>query len=180
VPINTPKATKDIAAGQEIFIWYGDAKWFEGKNLSYADVDYASTMWRPDLHPLPYRRKVAQRTRADGRHSYAVLETIRPGSILEISLCVVMSVVVIDQFPFLWDFVLIGETEHEHTGCILGANRYLPPHTHTPPVFSQIKAKEISGNVLTRFCISFLHSLSSDAHTRNLLIRSPLEHMTWG
>ena len=133
VHINTPKATKDIAAGQEIFIRYGSAKWFEGKNLSYADVDYASTMWRPDLHPLPYRRKVAQRTRADGRHSYVVLETIRPGSILEISLCVVVSVVVIDQFPFLWDFVLIGETEHEHTGC---QQTFASSHAHTACVFA--------------------------------------------
>jgi len=115
--INTFKATKDIAAGQEILVRYGSAKWFEVKNIPYADVDYASTMWRPDLHPLPYRRKVAQRTGADGRYSYAVLENIRPGSILEISLCVEVSVVVVDQLPFLWDFVLTGETEHEHTGC---------------------------------------------------------------
>ena len=115
--INIFKAAKDIAAGQELFIRYGSAKWFGGRNLSYADVDYESTMWRPDLHPLPYRRKVDQRTGADGRHSYAVLEAIRPGSILEISLCVEVSVVVVDQFPFLWDFVLTGETENEHAGC---------------------------------------------------------------
>ena len=109
--MNTFKATKDIAAGQELFIRYGSATWFGGRNLSYTDVDYASTTWRPDLHPLPYRRKVAQRTGADGRYSYAVLKNIRPGSILEISLCVEVSVVVVDQFPYLWDFVLIGETD---------------------------------------------------------------------
>ena len=113
--INTSKATKDIAAGQEIFVWYGNTQWFAGKNLSYADVDYASTMWRPDLHPLLYRQKVAQRIGADGRRSYAVLEAIRPGSLLEISLCVHVSVVVVDQFPFLWDFVITGETKNEHT-----------------------------------------------------------------
>ena len=55
---NTFKATKDIAAGQEIFVRYGSAKWFENKNIPYVDVDYASTMWRPDLHPLPCRQNV--------------------------------------------------------------------------------------------------------------------------
>ena len=106
--------------------------------MSYTDVDYASTMWRPDLRPLPYRRKVAQRTGADGRHSYAVLENIRPGSILEISLCVEVSVVVVDQFPFVWDFVLTGETENGHTGC---QQTSASSHAYTPTVFSQIKTK---------------------------------------
>ena len=110
VHTNIFKATKDIAAGQELFILYHGA-WFEDRNLPYAEVDYASTMWRPDLRPLPHRRKVVQKTRADGRHSYAVFEDIMPGSILEISRCLEVSVVVVDQFPFLWDFVLTGETE---------------------------------------------------------------------
>ena len=113
----TFKATTDIAAGQEIFIRYGCAKWFSDRNLSYIDVDYASTMWRPELRSLPFRLKVAQRIGAYGRHSYAVLEDIRPGSILEFSVCVKVSVFVVDQLPFLWDFVLTGEMEYEHTGC---------------------------------------------------------------
>ena len=115
--INTFKATKDIAAGQEIFIRYGSAKWFEGKNLSYADVDDASTMWRPDLHPLPCRQSFRHSIGADGQHSFSVLEAIRAGTILEISLCVEVSIIVVDQFPFLWKFVLTGETENVHAGC---------------------------------------------------------------
>ena len=107
--INTFKATKDIAAGQEIFIRYGSAQWFECKNIPRADVDYASTMWRPDLHPLPCRQSVSHTTGADGRHSFAVREAVSSGTILEVSLCLELSVVVVDQFPFLWDFVLTGE-----------------------------------------------------------------------
>ena len=117
VHINPFKATKDIAAGQEIFVRYGDAEWFESRNIQYADVDYASTMWRPDLHPLPCRQNVDQTTGADGRHSYAVVEAVPSGTVLEISLCLEVSVRVVDQFPFLWDFVLTGETENEYTGC---------------------------------------------------------------
>ena len=111
--INTFKTTKDIAAGQEIFIRYGDAGWFECKNLHYADVDYASTMWRPDLQPLPCRQSVAQTTGADGRHSFSVREAVSSGTIVEVSLCVEVSVVMVDQFPYLWDFVLTGEMENE-------------------------------------------------------------------
>ena len=122
VHINTFKATTNIAAGQEIFIQYGSAQWFESKKLSYADVDYASTMWRPGLHPLPCRRKVVQTTGADGRHNFAVLKAAPSGTILEISLCLEVSVTVVDQFPFLWDFVLTGETGHEYIGCLLPAD----------------------------------------------------------
>ena len=115
--INTFKATKDIAAGQEILVRYGSAEWFEVKNIPRADVDYASTMWRPDLHPLPCRQSVHTITGADGRHNFIVLTDISSGTVLDISLCVEVSVNVVDQFPVLWDFVLIGETENEHTGC---------------------------------------------------------------
>ena len=113
VHINTLKATKDIAAGQEIFIEYGNAQWFESKGVTYADVDYANTMWRPDLHPLPCRQKVDPTTGADGRHSFTVREAVPSGTVLEISLCVEVSLIVVDQFPFLWDFVLTGEMENE-------------------------------------------------------------------
>ena len=109
--INTFKATKDIAAGQEIFVRYGDAYWFERANIPYADVDYASTMWRPDLHPLPCRQSVRQTTGADGRHSFAVLADTTPsGTLLEISLCLDVSLNVVDQFPVLWDFVIVDST----------------------------------------------------------------------
>ena len=117
VYINTFKTTKDIAAGQEIFIWYGDAGWFECKNLHYVDVDYASTMWRSDLQPLPCRQSVAHTTGADGRHSFFVREALPSGTVLEVSLCLEVSVITIDQFSFLRDFVLIGESENKYTGC---------------------------------------------------------------
>ena len=108
---NTFKATKDIAAGQEILVRYGSAKWFESKNIPYSDVDYASTMWRPDLHPLPCRQNVRQTTGPDGRHSFAVVaDTMPSGTVMDISLCVEVSLIVVDQFPFLWDFVLIDPT----------------------------------------------------------------------
>ena len=119
VHINTFKATKDIEAGQEIFVRYGNAEWFEERNVSYADVDYASTMWRPDLQPLPCRENVRQTTGADGRHSFAVRGTIPSGTVLEISLCVEVSVIAVDQLPFLRDFVFTGETENEYTyACV--------------------------------------------------------------
>ena len=107
------KATKDIAAGQEILVQYGDTKWFEAKNMPHVDIDYASTMWRPDLRPLPCRRKVARTTGANGQDNFAVVEAIPSGTVLEISLCVQVSLSVIDQFPFLWDFVLIGKSRNE-------------------------------------------------------------------
>ena len=115
--INTFKATKDIAAGQEILVRYGSAKWFASKNIPYADVDYASTMWRPDLKPLPCRQHVVRTTGTDGRDSVAVLEAVSSGSVLDMSLCVEVLLNDVDQFPFLWDFVLTGETENEYTGC---------------------------------------------------------------
>ena len=113
---NIFKATKDIAAGQEIFYKYGDPEWFEARNLPYADVDYASTRWRPDLRPLPCRKRVIQTVGADGRRSYTVLEAVPSGAVLEISLCLPLPIVVVDQFPFLWDFVLTRETGNVHAG----------------------------------------------------------------
>ena len=112
----TFKATKDIAAGQELFIRYGDAKWFEDKNIPYADVDYASTRWRPDLQPLPCRQDVIQTTGPDGRRSYAVRDAVPSGTVLESSLCLDVPVIAVDQFPFLWDFVITGETDNVHAG----------------------------------------------------------------
>ena len=81
------------------------------------DVDYASTMWRPDLQPLPCRQNVTQTTGADGRHSFTVVEAVPTGTVLEVSLCLEVSVILVDQFPVLWDVVLTGETENGHTGC---------------------------------------------------------------
>ena len=91
-------------------VQYGDAIWFKSKNIPYSDVDYAKTMWRPDLHPLPCREKFGVTTGADGRHSFSVLTKLAPGTILDISPCVEVPVVVVDQFPFLWDFVIMGAT----------------------------------------------------------------------
>ena len=128
VRINIFKATKDIAAGQELLASYGSAQWFQAHNVSYSAVDYASTMWRPDLRPLPCRQYVHRTTGADGRPIFTAGEAMRSGTVLEISLCVEVSLIVVDQFPFLWDFVLTGETDK---WSILGANKLLPPHTYT-------------------------------------------------
>ena len=70
-------------------------------------------MWRPDLQPLPCRRNVDQTAGADGQHSFTVVEAIPPGTILEISLCLEVSVVVVDELPYLRDFVLTSEMENE-------------------------------------------------------------------
>ena len=111
------KATKDIAAGQEILVRYAGAEWFESKSIPYTEVDYARTMWRPDLHPLPCRENVRHITGADGRQIFAFMaDTITSGTVLEVSLCVEVSVIVVDQFPFLWDFVLIDSTTQ--TVCV--------------------------------------------------------------
>ena len=162
VHITTFKATKNIAAGQEIFIQYGSAQWFERRNIPRAYVDYASTTWRPDLQPLPCRQSVAQTTGADGRHSFFAREAVPSGTVLEVSLSLELSVVAVEQFPFLRDFVLTGEMENEHTGC---QQTSAPSRAHTACVL-QIKAKRILENLLRRFCISFLHSLSTNAQTR--------------
>ena len=114
---NTFEAIKDIASGQELFVRYGSVDWFESKKLSYADVDYANTMWRPDLLPMPIRQKVVQTTGADGRNSFSVLKAVQLGTVLEISPCVEVSIIVVDQFPYLWDFVLTGETEYMLAPC---------------------------------------------------------------
>ena len=88
---------------------YGGAEWFESKNIPYSDVDYASTMWRPDLHPLPCRENVDLATGADGRPTFSVLAMLLPGTVMDISLCVKVSIIVVDQF-LLWDFVLMDPT----------------------------------------------------------------------
>ena len=133
--INTFKAIKDIAAGQEILIRYGSAKWFEGKSIPYADVDYASTMWRPDLQPLPCRENIHATTGADGRHSFYVPAKLPSGTVMDVSLCVDVSVNVVDQIPFLWDFVIMDITEQ--TVCVRGrgcrsllATQYTHPHKY--------------------------------------------------
>ena len=140
--MNTFKAVKDIAAGQELFLRYLSAKYFQCRNIPRVNVDYASTMWRPELQPLPCRQNVDPTTGADGQHSFTVVEAIPSGTVLEISLCVEVSVIVVDQFPYLWDFVLTGETENEHTGCqqTSASSRV---HTQTACVF----AGEGEGNI---------------------------------
>ena len=51
--------------------------------------------------------------------------------------------------------------------CMLVANRTVPNIAHTSPVFLQIKMKGKWDNTLNGFCISSLHSLSSNAQTRD-------------
>ena len=100
----------------------------------YADNDDASTMWRPDLRPLPCRQTVRHTTGADGRHSFVVhADSIPPGTVVEISLCVEVSVIVVDQFPVLWDFVIIDAATQ--TVCAPGdakksVDNAVPTHAH--------------------------------------------------
>ena len=156
VHINTFKATTDIAAGQEIFIQYGSTQWFECKNLPYANVDYATTMWRPDLHPLPCRQSFGHTTGEDGRHtSFAVTKAIPSGAVLEVSLCVEVSVIVVDQFPYLWDFVLTGETENDHTAC----QQTSAPCALTPPVCVADQGEGKIGERAERV-LHFIHPLT--------------------
>ena len=95
-------------------------------------------MWRPDLHPLPCRQTVDQTTGADGRLIFTAPEVIRSGTVLDVSLCVEVSVIVVDQFPYLWDFVLTGKTENGHSG----SHHTFAFSLHTA-VLLQIKEKEI-------------------------------------
>ena len=68
-------------------------------------------MWRPDLHPPPCRQTVAETTGADGRNDFYVLEeTISSGTVVEISSCVEVPITVVDQFPYLWGFVIMDAT----------------------------------------------------------------------
>ena len=91
-------------------VQYGNAKWFESRSIPYSDVDYADTMWRPDLHPLPCRQNVHLTTGPDDRHSFYVLDKLPSGTVLDISPCVNVSAIVVDQFPDLWDFVIMDAT----------------------------------------------------------------------
>ena len=74
-------------------------------------------MWRPELNPLPCRESFTLIVGADGRQIFRVIEDIPSGTVLEISLCVEIWVTVVDQFPYLWDFVLTGEIDPEYAGC---------------------------------------------------------------
>ena len=177
--INTFKATKDIAAGQEIFIRYGSAQWFERKNIPYADVDYARTMWRPGLHPLPCRLNARHVTGAGCEHNFAVLDnTIPSGTVLDISLCVEVSIIVVDQFHSLWDFVIMDTTKqtvcaredtdvywqpvysHEHyqipQACVPLSYAALIPTTPNPELANvRVSLSSVDQNVTQR-CVRFL------------------------
>ena len=68
-------------------------------------------MWWPEIKPLPCHKNVVQIIEADaGRRRYVVNESVPSCADLEVSLCLVVPVIVVDQFPFLWNFVLTGET----------------------------------------------------------------------
>ena len=109
-------------------------------------------MWRPDLHPLPCRQNVNHITGADGRRSFAVREAIPSGTVLEISLCLEVPAIIVDQLPFLRDFVLTGKTENQY---ILVDDTLLSPLAHIPLFFLQIKWKAISENMLNWLNVAF-------------------------
>ena len=128
-------------------------------------MDYADTKWRPALHPLPCRQSVARATGADGRHSFFVRKTIQSGTVLEVSLCLEVGAVAVDQFPFLRDYVLIGEMENGNVGC---QQTFDSSHAHNACTL-QIKFKRILENLLWRFCISFLSTNAQTGNHPNLL-----------
>ena len=114
-------------------------------------------------------------TGADGRHSYAVLEAVPSGTILENSLCVEVSVPVVDQFPFLWDFVLTGETENEYTDC---QHNSASSRAHIACVFADQGEGNIGERAEMVLCFHFsIRSLSSNSQSH--IIPSPLDYMTW-
>ena len=86
-------------------------------------------MWRPDLKPLPCPHRVAA-TRAGGRHFFAVREAVPSGTVLAISLCVEVSVAVVDQFPVLWDIVMMGAVSQKVRARYDAAVCWKPIHAH--------------------------------------------------
>ena len=74
-----------------------------------------------------------------------------------------VSVVVVDQFSYLWDFVLTGETENEHTGC---QHSSATSRAHTGCFFADQGELNI-GERANQVLFSFLYSLFSNDQTRN-------------
>ena len=66
-------------------------------------------MWRPDLDPLPCRENVNLTTGEDGRPIFFVPAMLPADTVMDISPCVKVSIIVVDQF-LLWDFVLMDAT----------------------------------------------------------------------
>ena len=88
-------------------------------------------MWRPELQPLPCRQTFLEKPGPDGRTSFAVMaDTIPAGTVLEISLCVAISLNVVDQF-FLWDYVLTGAQSNTVCAREDAEVRWQPVCTHT-------------------------------------------------
>ena len=170
---------KDIAAGQEVFVSYGDAEWFEDKNISYIDVDYASAQWRPELHPLPCRQNVVQRKGRDGRLRYIALADISSGTVIEISVCLEMPTIAVDKFS-LWDYALTGLMAHMHAGCHQISKPSRANYTHL--MFSADPREEratgqrpesvlLFTSLLTHFeCCNALHTHSSRDPSARFLI----------
>ena len=90
-------------------VLYGSAQWFKYKNIPYSDVDYASTIWRSDLHHLPCPKNVDLAARADGHPTFVVQTMVSSRTVLIMSPCVKVSIIVVDQL-LLWDFVLMDQT----------------------------------------------------------------------
>ena len=119
------KAKRNIAAGEEIFVSYGDPDWFEDKGLPYVPVDAALARWRPELTPLPCRIPVIQKT-ADGDDdvSYIIMRDVPAGTVLETSLCLEMPPDTVDTYSLgdvvlTWGInppMLTGRTENMHAG----------------------------------------------------------------
>ena len=111
------KATQNIAAGEEIFNYYGDSEWFEKRDLPYVDVDVALTTWRPELTPLACSQPVHPKTAYGGDDvSYIITKGVPAGTVLETSACLEMPAYTVDTYS-IGDFVVTGHTENMHDGC---------------------------------------------------------------
>ena len=158
------KATKDIDAGQELFVSYGGEKWFQSKGVTYTAFDYASTMWRPDLQPLPCCQNIEQTTDDNGLRSYTALSAIPSGTVLDVSLCIDVPANFVDQFPALRNSTLPGQIQHVHA---VHQQASASLRANIACVFQTPETKRKSEILLTRFCISPLHAPCSNAQTRN-------------
>ena len=108
------KATRDIKAGEEIFLSYGDSDWFEYNEITYISVDAALTRWRPELTPLPCRQPVIQKNAgSDGDVSFIITRDVSEGTVLETSVCLKVPADAVDTYS-IGDVVLTGHTENMH------------------------------------------------------------------
>ena len=101
-------------------------------------------------------------------------DTIPSGAVLDTSLCVEVSLYVVDQFPYLWDFVLTGEMENGYTGCQLTS---ASSRAHTACAFADQVEADIGERAERVLC--FIHSTHYVPMAKPVILQSSLDHLTW-